>query len=545
MKQLISSLLIVLLMLAGCKPANESEKAKLEIKDGWFYINGEKFFVKAIGYELGARPGEHPKKDTIIDYERLRFDLKVIKDAGYNTIRTWAELSEKHLEIIQESGMKIMLGIGIKPDANYADSAFVQKAFEQTRNVVAYSKKFDCVITYLILNEPMTDHIYKCGAPAMINLMMGVKKILNTEHPGIPVSISGNTAITEFLDMSLYDLNSCNSYDYNEGQNGTLGFTGFLRWVKERDKNKMPLVITEFGYSVSNSGGGNNTYGGNTLEEQKNGLIRNYRAILDAGATALCPFYYADGWWKGGQDSLHNNTSEEWFGFIGYSDFNDTIGNARPVWDAMENYMKALIISPKNQMVYSNNVPLELYLDADIAKVVVKLQDSIIYSVNITKPGYFADTITFTNKGLIDTDIAFDFFDKTGKFIKTESIYALISDKPIELPKVTVEATPNDLAASKVCKMKVTVSNIGDFKVTTPVRMNFNPHIGWTPGTDFEVKLKDKSDATFEQIFTIPDDCWVMAATAGVTVRHGKINFRISDHKLILRGNWADGLGMK
>jgi hypothetical protein len=270
MKQTLIILLFAVLIAVGCQPAKqEPVKTKLEIKDGWFYINGEKFFVKALGYELGARPGEHPKTDTITDYERLRYDLKVIKDAGYNTIRTWAELGDEHLKIIQESGLKIMLGIGIKPAGPYADPAFQQEMFDLTRKVLAYSKNYDCIITYLILNEPMTDHIYQNGPKGMLDLMMGVKKIINEEHPGIPVSISGNTAIDEFLDMSVYDLNSFNSYDYNEGQDGTMGLTGFLRWIKARDEKNMPLVLTEFGYSVSDNGGGHNTYGGNTLEEQK------------------------------------------------------------------------------------------------------------------------------------------------------------------------------------------------------------------------------------------------------------------------------------
>lgn len=547
MKQTLIILLFAVLIAVGCQPAKqEPVKTKLEIKDGWFYINGEKFFVKALGYELGARPGEHPKTDTITDYERLRYDLKVIKDAGYNTIRTWAELGDEHLKIIQESGLKIMLGIGIKPEGPYADPAFQQEMFDLTRKVLAYSKNYDCIITYLILNEPMTDHIYQNGPKGMLDLMMGVKKIINEEHPGIPVSISGNTAIDEFLDMSVYDLNSFNSYDYNEGQDGTMGLTGFLRWIKARDEKNMPLVLTEFGYSVSDNGGGHNTYGGNTLEEQKNGLLRNYRSILDAGATGLVPFYYADGWWKGGDVKIHNNTSEEWFGFIGYSNFNDTIGNKRPVWYAMENYMKALILSPKNQMVYTNTIPLELYIDQDIASVQVKLYDSIIYAKQFTKPGYFEDKIVLNYNRLIDTDIAFDFFDKSGKFVKTESIYSLITNKPFELPKVTVEATPGDLAASKVSKMKVTVTNLGDFKIMSPLRLNFNPHIWWTAGTDFNVELSDNKDFTVEHSFDVPDNCWVTAATAGITVRHGKICFRISDCKLVFRGNWVDqGLGKR
>jgi len=30
--------------------------SRIEIKDGWYYVDGHKFFVNAIGYEAGARP---------------------------------------------------------------------------------------------------------------------------------------------------------------------------------------------------------------------------------------------------------------------------------------------------------------------------------------------------------------------------------------------------------------------------------------------------------------------------------------------------------
>jgi len=39
-------------------------KTSIELKDNWYYLNGEKYFIKAIGYEIGARPGQHPYEDA-------------------------------------------------------------------------------------------------------------------------------------------------------------------------------------------------------------------------------------------------------------------------------------------------------------------------------------------------------------------------------------------------------------------------------------------------------------------------------------------------
>ncbi len=60
----IKSILLVACLLAF---VSSFAAAKLEIKGAWYYLNGERFFIKAIGYEIGARPGQHP-------YEGVRAD---------------------------------------------------------------------------------------------------------------------------------------------------------------------------------------------------------------------------------------------------------------------------------------------------------------------------------------------------------------------------------------------------------------------------------------------------------------------------------------
>ena len=79
-------------------------KTSIELKDNWYYLNGEKYFIKAIGYEIGARPGQHPYEDAKKDeLELMTFDLKKIKEGGYNTIRTWSQYSEAQLQLVQKS----------------------------------------------------------------------------------------------------------------------------------------------------------------------------------------------------------------------------------------------------------------------------------------------------------------------------------------------------------------------------------------------------------------------------------------------------------
>lgn len=548
MKKGVLKVIVFLLLLSNV--GYSQLKTKIEIKDNWYYLNGEKYFIKAIGYEIGARPGQHPyegvRKD---DLELMKFDLKVIKEGGYNAIRTWSQLSEAQLKLVQNSGLKLIMGIDVSPDGDYGNQEFIRKCDESFQKVLNYSKKYDCIITYLILNEPQTDHVHKVSGKAFVNLMTHLSGIIHNLHPGIPVTISANAMISDYIDENIFDVYAYNCYDHSEAQTSTMGFKDYIKGLYELNGLKKPLITTEFGYSVSQKGFGR--YGGNTLIQQSNGLLSNYRDLLDAGAVGMCPFYYADGWWKGGDASYHNpEQPEEWFGFWGYSDVNDKYGSPRPVWFAMRDYMKALIISPKNKTIYTTDkIPLELYTDKDAKKVVVKVNDKVLYSKKPLKEGYFADQLQLNLKGIEDLELAFEFYDKNDKLLKTESIFILASNTAFEIPKLSIEVTPDkDLNAGKIASIKTNIVTKENFKILDDLKVSYNTHLGWEVGPQAVIPIKDQLDKKTiqtESFFNIPDNCWVVNASAGVSVQYGKFIFRIHDQKLIYRGDWAKEVARK
>jgi hypothetical protein len=523
-------------------------KTRIELKDNWYYLNGQKFFIKAIGYEIGARPGQNPKKGgSGDDLDLMKFDLKMIKEGGYNAIRTWDEFSEPQLKLVQDSGLKLIMGIRVDPDQDYGDPQFVRNCEDSVRKVMSYSKKYDCIITYLILNEPQTDHMHKVSGKAFVNLMQGMMDIIHQEHPGVPVSISANTMISDYLDENMFDVYAYNCYDHTEAQTATMGLKDYTRGLYELNGLKKPLIVTEFGYSVSHHGFGR--YGGNTLTQQRDGLLANYRALLDAGAVGMCPFYYADGWWKGGDPYYHNPEQPEgWFGFWGYSDVKDMYGSPRPVWFALRDYMKALVISPKNDTIYTNStIPLELYTDKNVKKVVVKVNDKVVYSHALAGEGYFAGQLSLAPDGIQDMELAFEFYDKDNEMIKTESIMILASRSAIDLPKLSIAVTPaTDLNAATNASVKIQIETRPDFKILDDLKVSFNTHLGWEVGPQATIPIKDQLDGKTiraESAFPIPDNCWIVNASAGVPVQYGKFIFKIHDQKIIFRGDWAKEIG--
>jgi hypothetical protein len=540
----------LLLFLTTAVRGQAQSEPQIEIKDNWYYLNGQKYFIKAIGYEIGARPGQHPYQGVRPDdLDLMKFDLKVIKEGGYNAIRTWSRFSEPQLKLVQTSGLRLIMGIEVDPSQDYGDPNFVRTCEDALKEVLSYARKYDCIITYLILNEPQTDHMHKVSGKAFVNLMQDLMDIIHKEHPGIPVAISANAMISDYLDQNIFDVYAYNCYDHGEAQMATMGFKDYIRGLYELNGSKKPWIATEFGYSVSHHGKGR--YGGNTLAQQRDGLIANYRDLIDAGAVGMCPFYYADGWWKGG-DPLHHNPEqpEEWFGFWGYCDVKDKYGSPRPVWFAMRDYMKALIISPKNKAIYTNNtIPLELYTDTEVTKVVVKVNDKAVYSQNLAKEGYFADQLSLSPSGIEDMELAFEFFDKNNKVTKTESILILASSTTFELPTLAIEVTPaSDLNAGTNASIKTKIITQKNFNIVGDLIVSFNTHLGWEVGPQASVSLKDQWDKKTimsETFFSIPDNCWVVNASAGVAVQRGKFTFRIHDQRIICRGGWSEEVGHK
>ena len=540
---------IPLALLACCitAVAAPAPKAKIEIKDGSYYIDGHKFFVNAIGYEPGARPGEDPKNPHTSNLPEIRQDLSNIKAAGFNGIRTWAAMPEDELKLVQASGLKIVYGIWIEPTEDFSDPKVVERDLEMTKRVLSYTRKYDCVITYLIMNEPMPAHIRTVGAQKTLDLWIKLRDLIHREDPGVPVAISGNTAITGWLDLNFFDVYAHNTYDYTtEGSNFSHGYTGTNRFVAELNGGGKPVLVTEFGRSVSRQGAGAGQYGGNTLEEQAQALTRDYRALLDSGAAGVCPFYYADGWWKGGEPAVHNDTPEEWFGFWGFKDVRDRTGYPRPVWHALAEYNQALVASPKNQQFYLNEVPVEAFLGPEVKRFKVVYQDAVIWEATPDAHGYVSGKLSFAGEDLKDRELVFESYNAQGRLLKVESVVVLTGKEPIAWPTLEVRTPVTDLDKATEVPVEYSLTNNTVFSLGSDLRYVFAPHKGWEPGETHQQAIDPKlKEQSLSATFKLPEDCFVLGLYAGVDIRYGKFTRTIYAQRFLFRGNWADPIRLK
>jgi hypothetical protein len=544
-KRLLHALKVFALLVSGIATLTAGHpKTRIELKDGWYVLNGHKTLINAIGYESGARPGEAPYDSRHRDLAQIRSDLKVIKAAGFNGIRTWSQMSEAELKVVQASGLKVIFGIWLKPDEDFADPAVVARDLDLIHRTLAYTRNYDCILTYLIMNEPMPEHIRKVGAQATRDLWTKSVNLIHQLHPGVPVTISGNSAITEWLDLNLFDVYGRNAYDYKEGANFTHGYAQAQRALTDSYGQGKPALLTEFGRSVSRHGG--SLYGGNTLQEQAEAMTKYYRDLLDAGVTGFCPFYYADGWWKAGAPTVHNDEAEEWFGFFGFKDLKDAVGLPRPAWHALKQYNQALIASPKNQQFYQGEVPIEMFCQSTVKKVRVVYLDGVRLEAKPDARGYLSAKLSFAGEELKDRELVFESYDAKGQLLKVEVIVVLTGKDPIQWPTLELRTEAGPLEPAKPIGIELKLKNNTVFQVDEDLRIAFSHHKGWDRADTRTRRLDPtQKEQSLTDTYQVPANCPVLAIYAGTDIRFGKFRKTIGTQTYLYPDTWADPLRVK
>ena len=480
----------------------------VQVINGWYYIDGQKFFIKGIGYETHTRPGQVPWIYSF-DPDLINYDLTRIKNAGFNTIRTWDALSEEELQIVEASGLKILFGIWIDPNGDFSDPAFFTQTYNQVDQILNYTSKYKSIIGYLIMNEPQVQHIYDTGAQSLLNLWQAIINLIHQKHPGIPVSFS-NTIIGDYINMNIFDFAAYNAYIYNPVTiTNSHGYSGYLHYLKENRSTSKPLIITEYGLSVSPGIPNTNYgYGGNSLEQQASGDLLMYRELIDAGAQGNCVFQYHDGWWKGGDEFTHDPTPEEWFGLIEFSDLSDKYGSPRPVWSAYEKYNKAIITSPKNGNIYNDKIPVEIFCTPDVASYSICYDDSTLLSGSINDSYYLGELNLDVKDDIKDIDLAFNFFDSNEDTLKSETITLLHSKTELDLPSIELNVSPGNLTPGALTLLYIKVKPNPLFTIeANKIDYVLHPHIGFDPGIAKSI-LIPVSDTTFTSVgyFNMPPD---------------------------------------
>jgi len=341
------------------------QRPRAEVRGDWIFRNGEKFLVKGVGWDP-ARPGELPWSRSR-DPETVADDFRRIREAGFNTIRTWDALSPEELAEAERQSLAVLQGIWVDPHGDFSDPQFRAEEIEKIRAVVSYSRASNTVVAYLVMNEPAPGHVLREGVETTRAFLREIAVSVRELDPGALVSFS-NWPGAEMLREPELDLLSANLYPFRPGVLvDALGYEGMINLWSRHLAGERPLLVTEFGQSVALMA---NTEpdGPGGLDEAEHALLmpRLAEALVAGGAAGGVAFMWNDGWWKDhdepGDENHHDpDDPEEWFGLVAMDSLGDQRGRPRPALKALRRWNRAVLTLPRSGPATSTELDVEIH----------------------------------------------------------------------------------------------------------------------------------------------------------------------------------------
>jgi len=190
------SSLILTSVLFLCVPGMSLfAKSNITIKKDWIMVDGERFLVKGIGYS-NIRPNEQPNTKKI-DLNQEKSEFQIIRDAGFNTIRTWKPLSLEELNLAHSYGLYVIQGMWIDYNENYTDPVRVQNVGEQIKAMINESIEAPNVLMVLVGNEPYPPQVFSVGIKKTEKFFKDIRKIINKQQKRLPGTNRIETRITD------------------------------------------------------------------------------------------------------------------------------------------------------------------------------------------------------------------------------------------------------------------------------------------------------------------------------------------------------------
>jgi hypothetical protein len=273
-----------------------------------------------------------------------------------------------------------------------------------------------------------------------------------------------------------------------------LGYRGYLEWLKKRHPRGAPLVVTEFGLSVSPEGEGRFGYGANTPQDQAEGDLWMLKSLIEAGTDGSCVFSYADGWWKNGNipsdEKTHEGDPEEWYGLIGYESKTDATGTERPAFEAIKTANQALWTEPLPWKEYSNAIPMEVYSTPEVTGVWAQTESGI--RIELKRQGHWwRASVPAAGLAPIET---FTLTARCGARELPAQKRTVITDwskAPADLRPVefTLEKAPDPIRAKEPIAVVIKASSPhGGPVADRTFQIGYYPHDGWAPGHSYEAR---------------------------------------------------------
>ena len=226
--------------------AQSKEMTVISVNEDWLIVDGERFFVKAIGYSP-LRPLEDPSQRKFYK-KRSKQDFSAIKNTGFNTLRTWGPLLPEEILLAKKTGLFLIPGMDVSHIDRKDDKKAIQTIVDLLKKEEEKVTVKDVILYYLLEKVPYVEEGFTSK----------LKKALDKNLPGVLVCVSSETEWGA-ADLLPWKVKSVHMYPFYPATiRFALGYYGFAGWTKEAWSDGSPLIVTDL--SISLSGGSKNNF---------------------------------------------------------------------------------------------------------------------------------------------------------------------------------------------------------------------------------------------------------------------------------------------
>ncbi|MCK9554562.1 hypothetical protein M0R36_01905 [bacterium] len=399
-----------LIFLLVFLPALNVFSSDVDIRGNWIYVDGEKYFVKAIGY-AGYRQGEVPAPYAHgQNTDLLEEDVKLIKEAGFNTIRTWDARSKEELDLYAKYGLMVMFGFWFDQDKLLGGEEELEEIISRIKEETEQVKNCSNILMYLVIaNEPKITLVRDKDRRRLLESYARIRDAVRSVDPSKPLALTYWNPII-FLDNSLWDVLCVNTYYHSPVTNNfSMGYRCYNEYLAKVVAEGRPFINTEFGIILGPKiyGGAKYlkyTYGGNDEQAQAEGVIELYDDLISSGAHGVSVLHFLDQWWVTGNPEIQDEHPEEWLGIAVLSPESEgSHAQPRPAYYALKEYNQVLLISPRDMDIAAKIIPVDVFVTENIGKVTAECCGETLELVKTGKRWFSGD---FKTSGIKDEIVA-------------------------------------------------------------------------------------------------------------------------------------------
>ncbi len=276
------------------------------VQGKFLYRGNQKFWIRGVTYGT-FRPnleGDPFPPASMVEQDFLR-----ISAHGFNAVRTYTVPPTWCLDLAQEHGLLILVGLPWEQHITFLDDkARIDSIEERVRQYTRSCAGHPAILGYAIGNEIPAPIVRWHGGEKVERFLERLYHIVKTEDPkGLLTYV--NYPTTEYLQLPFLDFVCFNVY--LESQNTLSAYLARLQNIA----NERPLILAEIGLDSLRKG----------EDTQAEVLDWQIRTVGSSGGAGAFVFAWTDEWYRGGYEI------EDWdFGLT------DRSRNAKPALEAVQ-----------------------------------------------------------------------------------------------------------------------------------------------------------------------------------------------------------------